>query len=143
MLYGSYRRVDVKTLLKDSENFAKELKKNKQELENLLGLSAINNDVCVQTSNVSDMTCNTTLNRDEVWERIRWIEVHRDALKFAREELTDQENEAIDLFFFTKHRMMNVAVEEFADKYGIKRSLVYNINNRALRKLERKLEELL
>lgn len=142
-MYGNYWRIDVKALLKESRNFGKEKLDLERQKNALLSVPSSSKDICVQSSNKSDITSEIALKREHIDKKIKWIETHQKALQAARCELTDKENEIIDMFFFTKNKQMNYLIDEFSRKYKVKKSWIYGTNTRALEKIQKRLEELL
>ena len=134
-----YYRFDAHNFLKESKGWAKEKKKLERELEEIPELKAIENSE-VHSGNISDPTASTSFKRFFIETQIERLDLYREALNYAWDNLTDEEKDMLNGFYFT-HKRINYEVHLLCDKYHIEKSQVYNRKNKALQKLTDLVEE--
>ena len=138
-----YIKFDVVAFLKDSVNWKKQINKLESEIENLIGVSGYIPGERVQTNKLSDKTQETAVKVIEIRETIDNIKAKENILKSAISALTREEKDVIDVFFFSKGKMMGAMVDEFSISHGISVSGVYSLRREALCKLENEILEMI
>ena len=128
-----YYRFDAHAFLKESKGWAKEKKKLERELESIPELKAMENSE-VHSGSTSDPTAQVSLKRVHLMEEIRRINIYENALRYAWDNLTEEEQDILARFYFTRKRI-NYEVHLLCDKYHIEKSQVYNRKNKALKEL--------
>lgn len=134
-----YIRFDVKRFLEDSVKWDKQIKNLEFKAEKMIessGMALSSEHSKVQTSGVSDSTAQTAIRVSAINDEIQTIKEKQKALKNSISALTDDEKCVIDMFFFTKGRMIGAMVNEFSLNRGISISGVYSLRRTALDKIE-------
>lgn len=129
-----YMKFDIERFLKDSRGWLKEIRKKQAELDDLFGLPELSQETPVQTSNISDITGTTASRREPLIQEIERLSYYVGVLDNALSQLSEQERDLIDTFFFSRGYMY-ARVDEYAYKWGRSIPSVYIDRRETLNKL--------
>ena len=136
-----YQKICPEQVLTDFKGYPKEIKDLKEELRNILELSAVKNSE-VQSSNISKPTQETAIERVDIEMQIAVLERMDELVKKAFAALSKTHRDVLDLFFFNRG-LMRYNVQEFADTHFLSVSGVYRERRLALNEFARIYEEYL
>ena len=125
-----YQRICPENVLTDYKGYPKEIKKLKEELKSILELTAVESSE-VHTSNISDPTGDTAVERVDLAMQIAVLEKMGALVEKALQDLSELHQNVLDLFFF-KSGLMGYNVQEFADEHFMSVAGVYRERRLAL-----------
>lgn len=130
----------IKSFLKESLEWEDRIKKLKEEQEALLGLPSVDNSTGIRSSEPSNMTASIALRRLKIQSEIEEILLDKEMLRYAIKQLSEDERELLNGFFYPK-KPKGLFVWEYGRKHGLGKNLVYEEKDRVLEKMRVCIEE--
>lgn len=136
MTIDNYVRFDAVEFLKDSKRWDSRERELKKQLD---GIPLIPGNGILpgrSKNNTSDTVSSAVIKRQKIADKLQEIEYYRKALSRTLEALTEAQNEALAVFFFSDGLVSN-NVDLYSQKYGVCRSHVYKARREALEEFSR------
>lgn len=134
-----WRRFDIKAFLKASRHWKQDKERLTKELDNILYLPSVTNESGVRSGNIADPAAQTALRSLELQAKIEKIKLYEEMLKYAMNQLTADERNLIDGFFYPR-KTIGVFVHDYGRKHGLCKDYVYAERERVLEKMRRTIE---
>lgn len=131
---NEWRPFDVKAFLKASKRWDEDIKKLRQQHDDLPLLPSMGDKTTGKSGNVSDVTGRLALRRLEIKAKIEKLELYKEMLAYVLKTLTEDERLLVNGFFFPK-KEIGVFVQEYGIEHGLCKDYVYAERDKVLKKM--------
>lgn len=125
--------------VKDSHNWVKEKKRIENQMDDVLGLSAIANDGLPHGTSTGDPTANRAIKLANLQDKLDAISAKIDTWEFVKSQLTESELDVLKVFFEGYGRIP-YKIAMYGQKYGLCRSDVYKARRLCLERIKELVE---
>lgn len=121
--------------VKDSHNWTKEKKHIENQINDVLGLSAIVSDGMPHGGGIGDTTAKKAIRLASLEDRLEAINTKIETWEFVKSQLTESELDVLKVFFEGYGRIP-YKIAMYGQKYGLCRSDVYKARRLCLERIK-------
>ena len=118
-------------LFADRDEWRRKRRKKEAELNSIRSLSAVSQSE-VHSGNIANPTENKAMDVLRLEDDIKRYENYEYVVEYGLSHIEPDEREILEAFYFSKGKMLNVLVDELADKYSCDPRTIYRRKRTAL-----------